>query len=201
MFVRARVRSLVRRIDKKGKSKKEKKKKRSFGNKTRSKSSESKSARSRSSATRRAKNEQNGGSVTYLTLEEWDTRGVRCMVCDVRDSDQDNIFPQKKRLWGHAPRYVSKTGSYVTCGKACLLCVRVQNALYYPAIKLQNMKDKLGADAALYEDLCFCFCSPLINIVSHRKAAPDSSMRHVCHSTGPRATLDSNCTVFSRLHI
>ena len=91
-------------------------------------------------------------SKSFCDLPDWEARDVACVVCGVKDSSPCTIFKGKKRLWAYAPKKDKKTGKWTTSGKACFICVRVQNAWYYPEIKISEMKGKLGADAELMQE-------------------------------------------------
>lgn len=139
-------------------SKKEKKK-----TKTRSKSScSSRSSRSGGRSKASKANAKASKTQSFVELQSWDTRGICCCVCGVSDEAADNVMPHKKRLWGYPPIMSKKTGHWTTQGRSCLVCTKVQMAMFYPKIKLADMKSRLGEDAALMEDSLRIFALPTI---------------------------------------
>ena len=91
--------------------------------------------------------------LSWLELDTWETRNVQCQVCDIRDSDMDEVFGDKKCIWGYPPILNAKTGQYRTQGLACFYCNRLQMAYFYPEIRIKEMKGKMGADPKLHEDM------------------------------------------------
>ena len=139
-------------------SKKEKKKE-----KTRSKSSSASHSCGRSPTVVRDKlsragpskahSRREGATPTFLELDEWDSRNVQCCVCGCLDSSPDPIFKDRKRIWGYPPVRNKKSGAWTTQGRACYVCTRVQMGCFYPRIKLNEMKAKMGVDQSLHQEL------------------------------------------------
>ena len=112
--------------------------------------------RSQSSSSRKKSKKSKDGrgeGKTFLHLSDWEARNVKCQVCGCRDSDADPVFAPKKMLWGYPPTVCKKTNKWTTSGLACFYCARVQQAAYYPRIKIKDMKQKVGEDPVLHKDL------------------------------------------------
>lgn len=93
--------------------------------------------------------------MSFVDLDDWDARGITCVVCKASDADADPMIPGKKRMWGYPPVLSKKTQRYTTQGRGCLLCTKVAMAWYYPRIKLTEMADRMGADVELHQEtLC-----------------------------------------------
>ena len=111
---------------------------------------------SSSSGRKRTKSHKDGKAkrkaLNWLELEDWDARNVTCQICGCKDSDCDEVFGKMKMIWGYPPILVVGTGRYTTSGRACFYCARVQMSAYYPAIRIKDMKARMGEDPNLHKD-------------------------------------------------
>ena len=76
------------------------------------------------------------------------TFGQICLLCGCADSEQDNIIPSMKRLWGYAVDM--ETGKNV--GSLCRICMKVYRARFRGKYSTaERLKVAFGSDGQLFK--------------------------------------------------